>query len=81
MQSPWQEYNGNLPTNVFVSRRTYETVLRRLVRRHCPNIEWVVGSVTGVVPDPHNKSRISSATVKIADSTEIKLDCELMIGK
>ena len=79
--APWTEYDGLIPDSVFVSRRVYETVLRRLVRRTCPTIQFVNGSVTGINRSESNPSQIESVSVKLADQTEVTFESALFVGE
>jgi len=79
--APWTEYDGRVPDSVFVTRRVYETVLRRLVRATCPSIKFVNGSVTGIIPKADNHSQIESVNVKLVGQTEVKFDTTLFIGE
>ncbi|KAJ7210452.1 hypothetical protein GGX14DRAFT_625636, partial [Mycena pura] len=55
-----------LRENMYVGRAGIETFLRRLVldRDTYPNIEFITGTVTDVLPDPINPSRFSKVIVR-----------------
>ncbi|TRM64797.1 hypothetical protein BD626DRAFT_234887 [Schizophyllum amplum] len=61
-QAPTKE---NDPT-VFTSRQGIETLLRRLVldKTSFPNIDYVVGTVTGLIANSEDPTRIGSVAVK-----------------
>lgn len=82
LKLPYDEYNGNLPKATYASRQGLETLLRRLVlnKNNYPNLEQLSGTVTGVVPDPSDRSRIQQVTVRTSDG-EIDIDAALVVGK
>ena len=71
-----------VPKSMFVSRRGYETLLRRLVldKTRFPNIEQITGTITEIHPDKMNSSRVGSITVREEGSDMVKINGEIFIG-
>ncbi|KAF8236757.1 hypothetical protein L208DRAFT_1390284 [Tricholoma matsutake] len=63
--SPFEYYEGNLPKTMFASRHGIETVLRKCVmgKNDYPNIEQIVGTVTGVKCSPRDPTLLEEVTV------------------
>lgn len=82
LKLPYDEYNGNLPKATYASRQGLETLLRRLVfdNDRYSNVEQMSGTVTGVVPDHSNRSRIQQVIVRTSVG-EINIDAALVVGQ
>ncbi|KAJ7939614.1 hypothetical protein B0H13DRAFT_2300302 [Mycena leptocephala] len=59
-------YKSELPKTMYLSRSGFETLLRRLVidEDAYPHIELLTGTVTNVLPDPADHSRLSAVVVR-----------------
>lgn len=91
MEAPYDFYNGKLPNFLSLSRPAYETLLRKLVRKNCDNVEFVIGTVTGMDVDVDGPSqglegagtghRVQSVTIRSKDGVESTEPALLLIGK
>ncbi|KAJ7066144.1 hypothetical protein C8F01DRAFT_694753 [Mycena amicta] len=65
-QMPFASYKNGLPRSLMSSRPGIETLLRRLIldKKAYPNIEYLTGTVTDVLPDPAHPSRLSKIVVR-----------------
>ncbi|KAJ6551259.1 hypothetical protein B0H19DRAFT_951110 [Mycena capillaripes] len=67
LRIPFSTYKSKLPKTMYLSRSGFETLLsRRLVidKDSYPNIELVTGTVTDVLSDPSDHSRLSTVVVR-----------------
>lgn len=71
---------GQGPRMPYITRESYERILRGLTLQASPRIRWLVGTVTGLNLDPSNLEHISSVTVRKADNMEETIDASLVIG-
>jgi hypothetical protein len=80
--APYEDYQGNLPKMAFPSRPGLETMLRRLVlgNDRYPNIEQVVGTVTGVRRAPDDPTRLEEVTIRTKEG-EMTLPAALVVGQ
>jgi hypothetical protein len=80
--APHEDYHGNLPKMVLPSRPYLETMLRRLVfgNGRYPNIEQIVGTVTGVRRAADDPTRLEEVTVRTKEG-EMKLSAALIVGR
>ncbi|KAJ3720104.1 hypothetical protein C8R42DRAFT_643378 [Lentinula raphanica] len=78
---PLRKYGGELPKTLRCSRASLETLLRRLVlgRSSYPNIQQMVGTVIGVLPDSNDLSRISHVKVRKPDMGVEELNASLVV--
>ncbi|KIY49046.1 hypothetical protein FISHEDRAFT_42132 [Fistulina hepatica ATCC 64428] len=69
---PWKKYGKDKPMTLYTSRPGFETLIRRLVlnKKNFPRIEQMAGTVTGIIPDPNNKSRIGKVAVRTEEGNE-----------
>ena len=69
---PYTFFKGKLPEIPHWARSAIESLLRRLVlgQQKYPNIETLVGTVTGIHPDPTDSSRIQKVSVRTADGIQ-----------
>lgn len=79
-------FKGNAEMHLSIGRPTYETLLRKLVRRNCDNVEFVTGVVTGFQLDgklglDSVRQRIRSVTIRSKDGAETTEPALLLIGK
>jgi hypothetical protein len=64
-----------------MTRTAHETLLRRLVRRHCPSVEFITGTVTGVIRSSNEAKKLSAVTYRLGQDTTIQsLEADLVIG-
>ncbi|KZT32412.1 hypothetical protein SISSUDRAFT_1028503 [Sistotremastrum suecicum HHB10207 ss-3] len=86
VRSPVDFYNGTLPKFLAITRHGYETLLRNLLKLTCPNVEFVVGTVTGLNVGRHpdrdsTQHIIESVTIrsqeglKITEPAAVVVDC------
>ncbi|KAH7924669.1 hypothetical protein BV22DRAFT_1090482 [Leucogyrophana mollusca] len=77
---PYEEYGDNFPKTFYGSRQSTETLIRRLLidQKSYPNIQWVVGTATGVIADPEDTSRLKKVVVRTG-STSVELEAVLII--
>ncbi|KAJ7932282.1 hypothetical protein B0H13DRAFT_2518783 [Mycena leptocephala] len=66
LRVPFSSYKSELPKTMYLSRSGFETLLRRLVidEDAYPHIELLTGTVTDVLPDPADHSRLSAVVVR-----------------
>ncbi|KAJ6504251.1 hypothetical protein C8R47DRAFT_1210323 [Mycena vitilis] len=67
LRVPLSWFKGGIPwKNMYTSRPSFETLLRRLVLDPSayPNIEHITGAVTDVLPDPLDHTRVSKVLVR-----------------
>ncbi|KAJ3756973.1 hypothetical protein EV360DRAFT_84459 [Lentinula raphanica] len=78
---PLRKYGGELPKTLRCSRASLETLLRRLVlgRSSYPNIQQMVGTVIGVLPDSNDLSRIGHVKVRKPDMGIEELNASLVV--
>lgn len=82
--SPHHDYPaGDLPQIPVITRGMYETLLRRLVRKNCPNVRFAVGIVNGINRSPTNPSKIASVNLRMKDgsSNDTIQEVSLIIGE
>ncbi|KZS95632.1 hypothetical protein SISNIDRAFT_483856 [Sistotremastrum niveocremeum HHB9708] len=89
MEAPYDFYDGKLPNFLSLSRPAYETLLRKLVRKNCDNVEFVIGTVTGMDIDVDGPSqglegagtghRVQSVTIRSKDGVETTEPALLLI--
>ncbi|KZT31770.1 hypothetical protein SISSUDRAFT_1056272 [Sistotremastrum suecicum HHB10207 ss-3] len=77
-------YQGASSMHLSIGRPTYETLLRKLVRRNCDNVEFATGIVTGFQvagkqgPDS-TRQRVRSVTIRSKDGAETTEPALLLI--
>ncbi|KIY62533.1 hypothetical protein CYLTODRAFT_383478 [Cylindrobasidium torrendii FP15055 ss-10] len=81
VKDPRPYFSGKLPTILWAGRRGLETLLRHLTldKTLYPNIEQVVGTVTGLTTDPARPQALKSVTYRDADGGNHKLDAALVV--
>jgi hypothetical protein len=70
-----------LQHTLFATRHGIETLLRRLVigTKQYPNIQQIVGTVTGVIPSESDPSTLQGVLVRTSNG-EITLPASLVVG-
>ncbi|KAL5511076.1 hypothetical protein ACEPAH_4291 [Sanghuangporus vaninii] len=71
--------NQNYAQCFFVTRESYERILRRLVTGYSNRIRWVVGTATGLIVDEHDPATITSVAVRTDSETEMTIPASLVI--
>ncbi|KAJ6454306.1 hypothetical protein C8R47DRAFT_1167414 [Mycena vitilis] len=66
LRIPFASWRSQLPRTMYVSRSGFETLLRRLVldRERYPHVELMTGTVSDVVPDAKDPSRLGGVLVR-----------------
>lgn len=72
---------GKGPQQTYISRETYERILRGLTRGSSSRIRWLVGTATDVEVDNNDPMRISSVIIRGPVNTEKKIPASLVIGE
>lgn len=72
----------SLPETQFVSRESFETLLRRLTLKECKNVRWSVGSVVGVLRAEGDAGRIGTVDIRGVgeDGVETFQEAALVVG-
>ncbi|KAJ7737143.1 hypothetical protein DFH07DRAFT_985703, partial [Mycena maculata] len=72
LRIPFASYKSQLPKTMYVSRSGFETLLSRrlVIDESYPNIELVKGTVTDVLPDPADDSRLHAVVVRTEDGLQ-----------
>jgi hypothetical protein len=75
-----KDYNA-LPQTLYATRHGLETLLRRLVigKKQYPNVEQVVGTVTGVITSESNPTTLKGVSIRTDDSQKT-IAATLVIG-
>lgn len=68
------------PQNFFFSRDAFERLLRRLVVKHSPRIQWLTGTAVSVSVAKGDVNKLSSITVRLPDGTERSIEAALVVG-
>ena len=68
------------PQNFFFSRDAFERLLRRLVVRHSPRIQWLTGTAVSVSVANDDVNKLSSIAVRLPDGTERNIRAALVVG-
>jgi hypothetical protein len=78
---PYEEYNNDLPKTIVGSRPGVESLLRQLVigRKEYPNIEQIIGTVTGVTRSSTDPTHLQNVTVRASEGN-ISLPAALVVG-
>ncbi|KAF8916286.1 hypothetical protein CPB85DRAFT_1251006 [Mucidula mucida] len=80
MQAPYSKYGGELPKTFFASRQALETLTRRLtLTKEYPNIEQIIGTVTGYTADEKHPDRLSKVSLRTREGATIDLDATFVI--
>jgi hypothetical protein len=75
--------DARLPEVFHMSRVAYEPFLRNLVKRHCPNVRFVQGTVTGLNLAPGDIMRVDSVLYRVGMDMRNKeeIAAELVVGE
>jgi hypothetical protein len=78
---PSPSYHGGLPNTFGMTRAAHETLVRRLVVKHCSNVQFFTGTVIGV-DRSHAKSMALGAVNYRSphDSVSKKIMADLVAG-
>ncbi|KAJ7195833.1 hypothetical protein GGX14DRAFT_376714 [Mycena pura] len=81
LRIPFSSYESELPKTMYVSRSGFETLLRRLVldKASYPNIELVPDTVTDILPDPQDRSRLRTVVVRTESSSLREFPASLVV--
>ena len=80
MKLPRDDYpDGKVPQCFFISRESYERMLRGLVVESSDRIKWMIGTATGLKMIP-GKAKIDSVTVRLPTGEERDLKSSLVVG-
>ncbi|KZS91698.1 hypothetical protein SISNIDRAFT_413834 [Sistotremastrum niveocremeum HHB9708] len=84
VKSPVSFYKGTLPKFLAITRHGYETLLRNLLKMTCPNVEFVVGTVTGLNIAGHpagdaTQSIVRSVTIRSQEGLEVTEPTALVV--
>ncbi|KAL5529778.1 hypothetical protein ACEPAG_5765 [Sanghuangporus baumii] len=63
----------------FVTRESYERILRRLVTGYSNRLRWVVGTVTGIIADECDPATVTSVTVRTDSEAQMIIRSSLVI--
>ena len=81
MKLPREDYlDGEVPRCFFISRESYERLLRGLVRSSS-KIKWVVGTAIGLKMASESTTNVNSVVVRLPSGKEQELSAALVIGK
>ncbi|KAG8880664.1 hypothetical protein FRB97_000618 [Tulasnella sp. 331] len=66
---PYEEYNEEtMPKALFFTRPGFETLLRKLVVKHCPQVKFIHGTVDGINPSSNDRTILESVTIQDSKS-------------
>lgn len=82
MKLPVDEYWGDLPKMLYFARASFESLLRRLLfgSGRYPNVEQIVGTVTGIERTVEEPDRVGGVTIRTKDGN-MTLPAALVIGE
>ena len=81
MKLPRGDYpDGKVPQCFFISRESYERMLRGLVVESSDRIRWMIGTATGLKMVPGEKAKIDSVTIRLPTGEERDLKLSLVVG-
>lgn len=82
MKLPKDDYHdGNVPQCFFMSRESYERMLRGLVMDSQDRIKWVVGTASGLKMAQGKKVEAESVIIRSPTGEEFTLKSSLVIGE
>ncbi|KAG9013578.1 hypothetical protein FRB94_001683 [Tulasnella sp. JGI-2019a] len=62
---PYEEYEEKtMPKAIFLTRGGFETLLRKLVVKHCPQVQFINGTVTEITPSAADRMVVESVTIQ-----------------
>ena len=68
----WEEF--------FITRESYERVLRSCVLKSSPRIKWITGTATGISVSQDDPSRVESVSIRTRSGEEQTVPAALVIG-
>ena len=68
----WEEF--------FITRESYERVLRNCVLKSSPRIKWITGTATGISVSQDDPSRVESVSIRTRSGEEQTVPAALVIG-
>lgn len=71
---------GRLPKGFFMTRESYERLLRRLVLGYSKRIRWKVATATTLQVSPKDCTSLKSVRFRTADGIELEQESALVIG-
>lgn len=74
------DYKAEIPQCFWLSRDSYERILRRLVLASSDRVRWMTGTVSGLHIDPQNPSILSAVSVRSPDGSEKIVPATLVVG-
>ena len=82
MRLPREDYlGGSVPQCFFMTRESYERLLRSCVRGFSSNIKWITGTATGLTTIPGRVKEVDSVVVRLPSGEEQEISASLVIGK
>jgi hypothetical protein len=64
-----------------MTRAAHETLIRRLVLRHCPSVRFITGTITGVERAADDASKLGAVNYRAGGEAAVKtLPADLVIG-
>lgn len=74
------DIHSGAPLTLAVSRQTFEILLRRLVKSDRPNVQFLMGTVTGVGKADHEEHKTDKVFIRNAAGEIITELAELVVG-
>ena len=68
----WEEF--------FITRESYERVLRSCVLKSSPRIKWITGTARGISVPQDDPSRVESVSIRTRSGEEQTVPAALVIG-
>lgn len=68
------------PRVLGITRPLFETTLRRLVLQTCPEVEYIHGTVTGLIYD-ETTNKVNGVNVKLPSGENSEIQGTLVVGK
>ncbi|EJD02944.1 uncharacterized protein FOMMEDRAFT_134111 [Fomitiporia mediterranea MF3/22] len=79
LMRPPRGADGSCLQNLYLSRESFERLLRRLVVRCSPRIRWMVGTAKSVDTVQGDTNTLSSVTVRLPDNSEQTIPAALVV--
>ncbi|KIY62532.1 hypothetical protein CYLTODRAFT_458908 [Cylindrobasidium torrendii FP15055 ss-10] len=81
VKDPRPYFGGKLPATLWAGRRGFETLLRHLTldKTAYPNIEQIVGTVTGLTTDPAHPLVLTGVSYRDAEGGNHEMDVALVV--
>ena len=82
MRLPREDYlGGSVPQCFFMTRESYERLLRSCVRGFSSNIKWITGTATGLTMITGRVKEVDSVVVRLPSGEEQEIKASLVIGE